>query len=200
LHDEEETSLLPSDLSSCSRRLFTSTLAISLVSVAATKPACASELGAMITKAVTTSDLGISVRKSVVKGAQMMDRIDGQWEKFSDDYGLGAARLSQGGRPQPRNIPPLKPLNVEMAKKLLDLSDESFMEQSGISPNLLSLQINKVDNAVRKSFERSGIDFSDEMTGSIFNYYCYIHFKAYCDIIVSMKIGWNKKAFENILG
>lgn len=74
------------------------------------------------------------------------------------------------------------------------------MEQSRISPNLLSLQINKVDNAVRKSFERSGIDFSDEMSGSIFNYYCYTHFKAYCDIIVSMKIGWNKKAFENILG
>lgn len=115
-NDEEESSLLSSELP-CSRRLFTSTLGISLVSVAATKPACASELGAMITKAVTTSDLGISVRKSVVKGAQMMDRIDGQWEKFSDDYGLGAARLSQGGRPQPRNIPPLKPLNVEMAKK-----------------------------------------------------------------------------------
>lgn len=196
--DEGEKPFLSESL--CSRRSFTSILAITSSSVFITKPASASELGSMITKAVTTSDLGISVRKSVVKGAQIMDRIDGQWEKFSDDYGLGAARYSQGGRPKPRKVPPMKPLNIDIAKKLLDLSDESFLEQSGITPNLLSLQISKVDNAVRTSFERSGIDFSGEMSGSIFNYYCYIHFKAYCDIIMSMKISWNKKAFEKRLG
>lgn len=67
---------------------------------------------------------------------------------------------------------------------------------------MLSMQITKVDNSVRKSFERSGIDFSGEMSASIFNYNCYIHFKAYCDIILSMNasMGWNKKGFEKLLG
>ena len=57
------------------------------------QPSFAGEVGAKITKAVTTSDLGISVRTSVVRGAQMMDKLDGKWEKFSDDNGLGAERL-----------------------------------------------------------------------------------------------------------
>jgi len=205
LHDDAEATSSDSSLRSFSRRSFTSGFALSLCSsVTATtiQPASASELGSMITKAVTTSDIGISVRKSVVKGAQMMDRIDGQWEKFSDDYGLGTARFNQGGRPKAKKIPPLKPLNVELANKLLELSDESFMEKSGISPNMLSMRISKVDNAVRKSFERSGIDFSGEMSGSIFNYSCYIHFKAYCDVIMPMNatMGWNKKGFEKLLG
>jgi len=215
LHDDDddgEASFISgsSRHSSFSRRSFTSGLAISVcssVAAAATatttiQPASASELGAMITKAVTTSDLGISVRKSVVKGAQMMDRIDGQWEKFSDDYGLGTARFNQGGRPKAKKIPPLKPLSVELANKLFELSDEAFIEKSGVTPNMLSMQISKVDNSVRKSFERSGIDFSGEMSASIFNYNCYIHFKAYCDIIMSMNasMGWNKKGFEKLLG
>ena len=51
----------------------------------------AGEVGARITKAVTTSDLGISFRRAIVRGAQTMDRVDSDWEKFSDKYSLGAA-------------------------------------------------------------------------------------------------------------
>lgn len=45
--------------------------------------ASAGEVGARITRAVTQSDLGVSVRRSVVKGAQVIDSLDGKWEQFS---------------------------------------------------------------------------------------------------------------------
>jgi len=199
-HKEEESSIFFCDDRHVCRRSFLSVASLSIASLSVAQSAHASELGAIITKAVTTSDLGISIRKSVVKGAQIMDQIDGKWEKFSDDYGLGAARFRQGGRPEPRIVPQLKSLNIEMANTLLEISDESFSEISGISPNVVRNQIEKVDRTVKKSFERSGIDFSGEMSGDIFNYCCYIHFKAYCDIIMDMNLNWNRKAFEKHLG
>lgn len=84
----------------------------------------AGEVGARITKAVTTSDLGIAVRESVVRGAQTMDKVDGQWEQFSDKFGLGAARKQQDGKPVPKEIPDLKPLDVELARRVLETSDQ----------------------------------------------------------------------------
>ena len=32
------------------------------------------------------------IRKSVVRGAQLIDKVNGQWEQFSDDFGLGSER------------------------------------------------------------------------------------------------------------
>jgi len=84
----------------------------------------AGEVGARITKAVTTSDLGISVRESVVRGAQTMDKIDGQWEQFSDKFGLGAARKQQAGKPEPKVIPDPLPLDKELAKHIIETSDQ----------------------------------------------------------------------------
>ena len=41
-----------------------------------------------------TPMLGLSrqVRKSAVQGAQIIDKIDSKWERFSDDFGLGEQR------------------------------------------------------------------------------------------------------------
>jgi len=182
------------------RRAFLATATALLGSCALVQPSFAGEVGARINRAVTTSDLGISVRRSVVRGAQMMDKLDGQWEKFSDDNGLGSERFKQQGRPKPREVPDPKPLNVGMAKQLLQLSDDSFIELTGVSTGSLSAQIEKVDGLVRKSFERSGLNLTGEMAAKEFNYYCYIHFKAYCDIIVDNKVPFNRKQFEGILG
>ena len=88
------------------------------------EPSEAGEVGAKITKAVTQSDLGISVRKSVVKGAQIADQLDGKWEKFSDTYGLGSERSKRDARPKPKDIPPLQPLNSDIATLLLQASDK----------------------------------------------------------------------------
>lgn len=184
---------------STTRRAILSTAAF-LGTTLLAQPSYAGEVGAQINKAVTTSDLGISVRRSVVKGAQMMDKLDGQWEKFSDDNGLGAERFKQQGRLTPKVVPDPKPLNVEMATQILQLSDDAFISSTAISSNALSSQIQQVDGLVRKSFERSGLDLSGEMTAKVFNYYCYVHFKAYCDILVDNKLAFNRKLFEGTLG
>ena len=88
-----------------------------------TDPVNAGELGAKINAAVTQSDLGISVRRSVVRGAQVMDKLDGSWEKFSDNFGLGAERSKQGSRPKPKIIPDPLPLDIDIANALLLASD-----------------------------------------------------------------------------
>lgn len=176
------------------------------------QPSNAGEVGARINKAVTQSDLGISVRKSVVKGAQVIDSLDGKWEKFSDDNGLGSERFKQQPRPIPKEIPDPLPLNSDIAKIVLSKSDEAFLEtlvSSGINISNINVdlpsQVQKVDNLVRKSFERSGLDLSKEgtekeWTAQQFNYYCYIHFKAMCDILIENKLSFNRRKFENALG
>lgn len=163
-------------------------------------PSYAGEVGAMITKAVTQSDLGISVRRSVVRGAQIFDKLDGQWEKFSDDNHLGAQRFNQQPRPKPREVPDLQPLNIPLANKILEVSDQTFLDLSGISPSTLESQVKKVDDLVRKSFSRSGLNFDADMSAKEFNYFCYVHFKAYCDIIKEKKLLFNVKSFERKLG
>ena len=81
----KESSNLPE--STC-RRLFLSKVLISSSVTASclsidVKPSNAGEVGTRINRAVTQSDLGISVRRSVVQGARVIDDLDGKWEKFS---------------------------------------------------------------------------------------------------------------------
>lgn len=40
----------------------------------------------------TMNGLTRQVRRSVVRGAQLADQLDGKWERFSDDLGLGSER------------------------------------------------------------------------------------------------------------
>jgi hypothetical protein len=125
----------------------------------------AGEVGARITKAVTTSDLGISVRRAVVQGAQMADSIDAQWEQFSDRFHLGAARKSKAAynnKAAKDNLilnQPHYPLDVNMASKLLDISNQSFLESTRkygrIQAKDLEQQIDKVARMVLPSFERA---------------------------------------------
>lgn len=182
------------------RRSLISLAASLLVTTAAVQPSNAGEVGAQITKVVTTSGLGVSVRTSVVKGAQLMDKLDGKWEQFSDENGLGAARFNQEGRPKPRVVPDLKPLNIGTAKQLLQISDAAFIEFTETPSNILKAQIDRVEGLVRKSYERSGLDLEREMTPKEFDFYCYVHFKAYCDLILEDKLSFNRKSFEHLLG
>lgn len=202
---EEESNTSPDE----TRRMVWKQLLVAGSVVAATPGASwAGEVGARITKAVTTSDLGISVRTSVVKGAQVMDQLDGKWEKFSDKFGLGSERSKQGSRPQPKVIPDPLPLNVPTAKSVLDASDRVFCAVSGISPADLQSRIEKVANLVKISFERSGVAFPE--SGSIlkfetapqFNFVVYSHFKAFSELIVARNIAFGpfRSEFEKQLG
>ena len=201
--EEENTRMLESQV----RRQVMS-VAAGFVGASIPLPSLAGEVGAKITKAVTTSDLGISVRTSVVKGAQVMDQIDGEWEKFSDKYGLGSERSKAGSRPKPKKIPDPKPLDVSLAKQLLEISDQAFCNQSGISSSTLANQIEKVANLVKISFERSGLVVNADNallfeTRRQFNFVTYCHFKAYSDLILEQKnieFGSFRSKFEQQIG
>ena len=106
------------------RQLLLSALASSLVLTQFPQVSNAGEVGARITKTVTTSDLGIAVRESVVRGAQTMDKLDGQWEQFSDRFGLGAARKQQSAKPIPKVIPDPLPLDSALAERILEIADQ----------------------------------------------------------------------------
>ena len=171
-------------------------------------PAEAGEVGARITKAVTTSDLGIAVRKEVVKGAQIFDQIDGQWERFSDRFSLGSERSKAGQKPKPKVIPEPLPLDIPFAQRLLELSDETFCSVSGIPMTALSATMRKVAVQVQPSFERSGLQLNNEnpllfSNGPQFNFVCYVHFKAYSDLMMSenkITFGPFKSKFELQVG
>lgn len=183
------------------RELLTCLTTSGIVLLTAPSSALAGEVGAKITKAVTTSDLGISVRTSVVKGAQIMDKVDGQWERFSDKYGLGAERSKQGKRPTPKVIPELLPLDVASAKQLLEISDTTFISLTGISKTVLQEKIEKVAGLTRLSFERAGVVFQqqtennnnnnnnllDFTNASQLNFVAYAHFKAYSDLFMMLQ-------------
>jgi hypothetical protein len=128
----------------------------------------AGEVGARITKAVTTSELGISVRRAVVQGAQVVDSVDAQWEQFSDRFGLGAARRKNNAAAYTRPLLSTNddslwhdrpPLDVNMATKLLDISNEAFLDSTrkyGIHSKDLQEQISEVAQTVWPSFARAG--------------------------------------------
>ena len=179
------------------------------ITTGAASPSWAGEVGARITKAVTTSDLGISVRTSVVKGAQVMDQIDGQWERFSDRFGLGSERSKQGKPPAAKVIPDPLPLNIGVAQQLLTISDQAFLlsTEGAIKSSLLEEKVAKVANLIRPSYERSGVVLNKDnplqfSNGPQFNFAVYSHFKAYSDLIVEQKIPFApfRSRFEQQIG
>jgi len=117
---------------------------------------------------------------------------------------LGKERSKREARPKPRDIPDPLPLDATVARAVLKASDDTFL--SMVPPETdLKAQIDKVDTLVRKTFERGGLALlasgeNGEMDAKQFNYYCYIHFKAFCMILVEKKIPFNRKVFENELG
>lgn len=182
---------------------FVSALSTTTVPLAAN----AGEVGARITKAVTTSDLGISVRTSVVKGAQVMDQMDGQWERFSDKYGLGAERSKQSARPSPKVIPEPLPLDTATAKSILETIDDGFLSLlTTVKSTALQERIDRVAALVQPSFQRSGAtttttttslgDWKTLQTAEQFNFACYVHFRAYAEIIQQQGKGFDFNQFR----
>lgn len=186
-----------------SRAIQSSALISASLGVFDVKPSQAGEIGNKVNAAVTQSDLGISVRRSVVRGAQIIDKLDGKWEKLSDNFSLGAERSKRDARPEEREIPPLRPLDKEVARAILDAAKVSFSSIVPIGEDELKRKIDKVDSLVRKSFERAGVEINEtEMDAETFNYLAYTTFKALNDILVERNINFKKfrVAFEMELG
>jgi hypothetical protein len=173
----------------------------------------AGEVGARITKAVTQSELGLSVRRSVVEGAQIMDRIDGAWESFSDRFSLGEARSKRPGKPAPKIVHEPLPLDGRVAIQLLQYADDTFLRLTRLSSRDLDDQLERVRTSVRPSFERAGLVLVDDesppgtatiiSTGPQFNFESYVHYKSYSDLILSRTIDFSgpvRKEFERVMG
>ena len=180
------------------RRSFVLTLASSGMLLLHAPPAFAGEIGRRITEAVTTSELGQSVRQSVVRGAQIMDQLDAQSERFSDRFHLGSARSQRDPRPRPREFPALLPLDAPLATHMLEASDRVFCQSAQITPQQLQTQIQLVRETVLPSFVRAGLELPSD-PGSIqsapqFNFAAYVHYKAYADLLASSRRG-NRESF-----
>lgn len=185
------------------------------------------EIGARVTEAVTTSGLGLSVRTSVVRGAQVIDRLDGRWERFSDRYGLGTERSKQSARPAPRAVVNPLPLDVGVAGRLLEASDWAFLTATGVRPSRLRKQVADVGRLVRPSFERAAAatgrreasadlgpptpSTANDDDGDVelgfhdargFNFVAYSHFRAYSDLLVQdgVPFGPFRPKFERLVG
>lgn len=190
---------------SLERRRFGSASLIFLTGVAFPQASSAGEIGARITKAVTQSDLGISVRRNVVRGAQVADQLDGRWEQFSDKFGLGSQRSKQSALPPKKDIPPLKPLDTMAAQKVLECTDQVFVSLTKIRKTDLQQRIMVVSEKVRPSFERSGTSLatvSNSDQGDLFNFDSYVHYKAYSDLIIERKLDFAsfRPQFEKQVG
>lgn len=66
-------------------------------------------------------------------------------------------------------------------------------------------RISKIDSTVRKSFERAGTTFNNDnepLSSSQYNYFSYIHFKAFNEILIENNVKFNpfRKEFETFLG
>jgi hypothetical protein len=83
----------------------------------------------------------------------VIDQLDGQWEKFSDSFSLGAERSKLDGRPPPKIIPNSLPLDVSVAQRLLETSDHVFLSVTQLSATDLSEQIGKISAFVQPSKE-----------------------------------------------
>jgi hypothetical protein len=159
----------------------------------APQAASAGAVGEKVTEVVTKSGLGLSVRRSVVRGAQTFDKIDGQIEQFSDRFGLGTERSKRNALPPVKVIPDPQPLDSATATKILDITDQVFVQLTSIRPVDLSNQIQKVASTVQASFARSGLSVKDmqsssrPVTGEQFNFAVYTRFKAYSDLIIERK-------------
>lgn len=176
--------------------------------VVAPQTASAGAVGEKINAAVTQSDMGLSVRRSVVRGAQVMDGVDGQWEQFSDRFSLGTERSKRDKLPPPKVIPDPQTLDIATATKMLEVTDQVFVQLTNIRPAELSNQIQKVAATVQASFERSGLSLkgmqsaSRPVTGQQFNFAVYTRFKAYSDLLIERKVDFLsfRRDFEKQVG
>ena len=129
--------------------------------------------------AITDSQIGRAFRRSVVQGAQVADKLDEKWERFSDslrdkskcDPTTGRRLYDNGKRKDGTPIgnpglgalcspEPLLALNVGMTESILEAAINSALIASGditssTRRESLNKSIQETKNLVRPSFERS---------------------------------------------
>ena len=139
------------------------------------------------------------IRKSVVRGAQLIDTVDGAWERFSDDFGLGSKRnlpkrnvIDAGGNAVTKKFVtssklPIVIFDETFSLDILRLCDEAFLQcltyqqsQQTMEKMELNEQIDQLKQYLRKSFFSSSNDnHAPPSREEEYNFDCYIHFRVY---------------------
>jgi hypothetical protein len=164
------------------------------------------------------------IRKSVVRGAQLIDTVDGAWERFSDDYGLGSKRnlpkrnvIDAGGNAVTKKFVmssklPIVNFDETFALDILRLCDDAFIQcltyqqsQQTISMNKVELneQIDQMKQYLRKSFfSASNDNHAPPSMEEEYNFDCYSHFRVYNEILIKRNINFPPfyKAYERTIG
>ena len=145
--------------------------------------------------AVTDSNLGQAFRKSIVQGAQVADKLDAKWERFSDnlrdkgrcDPATGRRLYDNGTRKDGTPIgnpglgelcspDPIQPLDMDMTQTIINLAVKSaLVASSGGSADELNKLIQQNKELVKPSFDRSlkGMNTEDEKNRGIYKFELY---------------------------
>jgi hypothetical protein len=135
---------------------------------------------------VTQSELGKSIRSSVVGGAKLVDRLDLQWERFSDSLRDEAKcdartnrRMFDNGKRRdgtPIGNPvlgalctpePLRELDQSVAKSVLEFANAAAMKTWKLDEGSLQKAEKQVQELVGPSFSRAASSLEDMDTRSI---------------------------------
>jgi len=156
---------------------------------------------------ITDSSIGKAFRRSVVRGAQVADKLDEGWEKLSDglrdkskcDKNTGRRLYDNGVRKDgtPIGNPglgalcepvELLPLDTVFAEKLLETAIKSATLVSATKEDYLQKAIQDTKDLVRPSFERSMIGSDEEKRKKSFNFEFYSVMRAITNLLGERRV------------
>lgn len=172
---------------------------------------------------VTDSSLGKAFRRSIVRGAQVADKLDEKWERLSDsmrdkskcDSNTGRRLYDNGVRKDgtPIGNPglgalcqpvELLPLEDAFAKKILDTAIKSTLLVANINEDYLLKAIQDTKDLVRPSFDRSMVGSDEEKRKKTFNFELYSTLRSITKILEERKVGmrdfqlvWGRELVSN---
>lgn len=161
------------------------------------------------------NELTKQLRTSVVRGAQIIDKIDGKWERFSDDLHLGKERnkpkvdgeFDGETKRFVKSTSDVGAFDETFAFAMLEECDKAFIscfnarqEQSTLTKEKLLSEINNTMRLVRKSFFPSSKETPTKEQE--YNFECYSHFRVYNEMLVQQKVAFPpfQKQFQSIVG
>lgn len=157
--------------------------------------------------AVTRSSLGTSIRKATVRSAQIADKLDEGWERFSDklrdenkcDPNTGRRLYDNGFRKDGSRVgdpvlgglckpEPLLPLNDVLANTVLESAEDALAGISGVNKDAIKQKVESVDKLVGPSFARvQDTSSEDEQKRSNYNRRVYSTMRASGDLLLAKK-------------
>lgn len=172
---------------------------------------------------VTDSSLGKAFRRSIVRGAQVADKLDEKWERLSDsmrdkskcDSNTGRRLYDNGVRKDgtPIGNPglgalcqpvELLPLDDAFAKKILETAIISSLLVANINEDYLLKAIQDTKDLVRPSFDRSMIGSDEDKKKKTFNFELYSTMRSITKILEERKVdmrdfqlAWGRELVSN---